>query len=339
MRFPTDWPRPARGRILIAPQETHGADLIAAQLRRDGHQVEICHGGEDALRFSDTEVALIDLAVPGTSAVGLMEDLRERVAGPFEALIMVEEPTPDLQADILSRGAFMVLEKPVVHLSLISALVQRALDKVRAEQERDRLAVQLSQVSDTLGHELSIQTTEDLEAGDSLADLSKVDPQTGLPNRRASEERYLEEVARALRYSRGLCLALCNIQGLSAAQAGLGAETVSQSLANLFQSMVRDVDFIGRNGEEEFLFLLPETDKVGATKVMERIRQKIGQTAFSDASGAAPKSYPLQASIGIAGLPADTMNGDILKEAAELALKRARSLGDQVVPYNPSTCR
>jgi GGDEF domain-containing protein len=69
--------------------------------------------------------------------------------------------------------------------------------------------------------------------------------------------------------------------------------------------------------------------------VVDRIRAALSQTSFSDTLGHSDTGNLLRltASFGVAGLPTDTMNADILREAAEAALGHARSTGDRVIMF------
>ena len=62
----------------------------------------------------------------------------------------------------------------------------------------------------------------------------------------------------------------------------------------------RDVDFIARLQGGEFMLIFPETSKENGALVVDRIRQKIGQTSFSDVVGGASE-IRLTICFGVAG--------------------------------------
>ena len=120
------------------------------------------------------------------------------------------------------------------------------------------------------------------------------------------------------------------------------ADGVIRGIVQLFSGLVRDVDFIARRQGGEFFFLFPETSKDSGYVVIDRIRQKLIQTSFSDFLGPEANSgaFRMTASFGLAGLPTDTMNAELLRSAAESALHRAKAAGgDQVVSYDLSMAR
>ena len=57
-------------------------------------------------------------------------------------------------------------------------------------------------------------------------------------------------------------------------------DVILKSLGLLFKRYARDVDMIGRFGGEEFVAILPNTDKQGAYKFAEKLRQIIEKTKF-----------------------------------------------------------
>lgn len=57
-------------------------------------------------------------------------------------------------------------------------------------------------------------------------------------------------------------------------------DVILKSLGLLFKRYARDIDMIGRFGGEEFVAILPNTDKEGAYKFAEKLRQIIQKTKF-----------------------------------------------------------
>ena len=90
-------------------------------------------------------------------------------------------------------------------------------------------------------------------------------------------------------------------------------------------SVLRDTDFAGRYGGEEFLIAMPETDKESAVNVIERIRKKIEGLKF-DIPG-----FKITLSAGIASIPGDSENADGIIKAADIALYRAKHNGRNIV--------
>jgi diguanylate cyclase (GGDEF)-like protein len=86
-------------------------------------------------------------------------------------------------------------------------------------------------------------------------------------------------------------------------------------------STLRASDFAGRFGGEEFILLLPDTDRAGAVAVAEKLRRAI------EAIDVAGVSRPITASLGVAAVPEDAAEPPLLLRAADRALYLAKAHG------------
>jgi diguanylate cyclase len=84
---------------------------------------------------------------------------------------------------------------------------------------------------------------------------------------------------------------------------------------------IRGSDFVGRYGGEEFLALLPDTDRAGAVVVAENMRAAISRTTVPGIA------RTLTASFGVAVLPGDAGEAEGLVRAADRALYQAKANG------------
>jgi PleD family two-component response regulator len=89
----------------------------------------------------------------------------------------------------------------------------------------------------------------------------------------------------------------------------------------VLRATVRTSDFAGRNGGEEFLVLLPDTDHHSAMVVAEKIRHAIRQIHIERVD------RPITASLGVASYPRDARVGDGLVRQADRALYAAKAAG------------
>jgi diguanylate cyclase (GGDEF)-like protein len=86
------------------------------------------------------------------------------------------------------------------------------------------------------------------------------------------------------------------------------------------RNVARESDFVGRYGGEEFLLLLPSTDKQGALHVAEAARKAIGAVRT-------PHADQITASVGVAVLPDDGGDAITLFRSADRALYSAKNNG------------
>jgi diguanylate cyclase (GGDEF)-like protein len=114
--------------------------------------------------------------------------------------------------------------------------------------------------------------------------LALTDELTGLPTKRAFDVELPREVARSRRSDAPLCVAVIDLDHLSAfnmlRSEGEGDRLLSETAA-LWSSALRDVDMIGRLSGGEFAALLPSCTIGEAIEVADRVRSRTprGQTA------------------------------------------------------------
>ncbi|MCU0308391.1 MAG: diguanylate cyclase [Thermoleophilia bacterium] len=152
------------------------------------------------------------------------------------------------------------------------------------------------------------------------------DALTGLPNRRAFDERLEAEVARAGRYGRALSLALLDLDRFKAVNdrfGHLGGDAVLRGAAAILAARARVGEVVARFGGEEFAWILPEADLAAAFAAAERARAAV-------AAAEVPPAGRVTISAGVASLVPGRSAADLLA-AADAALYAAKEGGrDQV---------
>ncbi len=114
--------------------------------------------------------------------------------------------------------------------------------------------------------------------------LANIDPLTNLPNRRYMRKRIELERDRAERSNKEFSFIMCDIDDFKQFNDNYGhdcGDYILTEIAEILQDSIRKQDIVSRWGGEEFLFLLPETDRQGAVKTAEKIRKKIETRRFS----------------------------------------------------------
>lgn len=169
-----------------------------------------------------------------------------------------------------------------------------------------------------------------------LADQARVDPLTGLLNRRGFEERTAVEHARALRERTSIAVVIFDIDHFKRVNDDHGhdvGDRVLMSVGRTLTEHVRGIDVTARLGGEEFVVLLPRTDAAGALALAERVRIAVGAEATRRrrAHAGMPGELHVTVSGGVAAAvaPADVQ---ALLDAADRAMYDAKRAGrDRVV--------
>jgi diguanylate cyclase len=113
--------------------------------------------------------------------------------------------------------------------------------------------------------------------------LALIDSLTQLPNRKAYEQRIVEEYERWKRYGRPLTLGVCDVDHFKSINDQFGhlaGDKVLRIIAKTLRQRLRKADFIARFGGEEFVILLPETDRAEALRALETLREAVSQCPF-----------------------------------------------------------
>lgn len=114
--------------------------------------------------------------------------------------------------------------------------------------------------------------------------LARTDPLTQLSNRRDFLEKFQHEIIRFERSGKPFSVVLGDIDDFKSVNDRYGhdcGDLVLVAIAQIFKSMIRKQDTVGRWGGEEFILLLPEAPSKGGETVAEGIRKRIAGEAFS----------------------------------------------------------
>ena len=167
--------------------------------------------------------------------------------------------------------------------------------------------------------------------------LSLTDPLTGLWNYRYLRESLRREVERASRFGRMLTVLVLDLDHFKEVNDTYGhaaGDVVLSEFARRLRIALREVDVAFRQGGEEFVVLLPETDAYGGTIVAERLGAAIRDIPVpidprrqDSATGMLVDRIPISVSIGIAVYPEHGSTAQQVLDAADDALYAAKNAG------------
>ncbi|MBK8230239.1 MAG: sigma-54-dependent Fis family transcriptional regulator [Candidatus Eisenbacteria bacterium] len=131
-------------RILVVDDEESMRRFLSILLEKDGHQVAVASGGEEALgriQAESFDVLVTDLKMPGMSGLELLAKVRE--AEPALPVIVLTAFASDASAiEAMDRGAFQFVEKKAKN-DEICLVVKNALSMRRLQSENQVLKRQL----------------------------------------------------------------------------------------------------------------------------------------------------------------------------------------------------
>lgn len=166
-----------------------------------------------------------------------------------------------------------------------------------------------------------------------LERMASMDPLTDLPNRRSLMTTFQRATRKADRRNQGdeaLSIGLLDIDNFKQINDSFGHDTGDQVLKKLSEKLrqtLRQEDFIGRFGGEEFLVILPETGLDAAQATGQRLCQATNDMVIDELPG----DYQLSVSVGVTEYRPGEKIEDTIKRA-DLALYDAKAAGrNQVI--------
>ena len=232
--------------------------------------------------------------------------------------------SPLMECEVCGKVAASVLCEPLlVGGQVIGSVLVARKDPIDRDQA-DRVRESVTQAAPILANQRNLALAERRAASDAL---------TGLPNRRAADESIKRMTAHAGRTIAPLSVVLLDLDHFKQINDVHGhdrGDKVLAAIGGLLAANVRASDFAARFGGEEFLLLLPDTDREGALELAEKLRRAIERADISQIGR-------ITASFGIATLPTDAVEPEQLLRKADRALYAAKARGRNRVEVAVST--
>ncbi len=166
-----------------------------------------------------------------------------------------------------------------------------------------------------------------------LKRLATTDPLTGALNRRHYMELMAREQRRAERYSAVYSVLMVDIDHFKRINDTYGhqvGDQAIQAMAEASQKALRPTDLLARYGGEEFIITLTHTDRPGAAKVAERLRESVSQIELATEQGV----LKFTISVGVSTYFKRSLLDEIIGYADQ-ALYQAKSAGRNRVCLSP----
>ncbi len=177
----------------------------------------------------------------------------------------------------------------------------------------------------SLRQNLTISKSEQAKSIEIIREMAIRDELTGLYNRRHLLELLDYEKNRSSRGGGLFCLCILDIdhfKKVNDIHGHLTGDKVLRTVATMIDKTLRNTEFCGRYGGEEFLIVLTQTDIKGALIAAERVRNNIEKAPFPDIGS----DFKVTVSIGLSEYQIQEDVDKIIARADE-ALYRAKKGG------------
>ncbi|GAU77378.1 diguanylate cyclase [Fusibacter sp. 3D3] len=154
--------------------------------------------------------------------------------------------------------------------------------------------------------------------------ISSVDKLTGVQLRKAIELAFTRELNLSRQNNTCLSVIMLDIDKFKNVNDTYGhrkGDEILSKIGELLNASIRNTDYVGRYGGEEFVIILPETNVVDGLKVAEKIRSKVAHQKLLG------EEMPLTVSLGVSTYPDDGVNEEELVEKADQALYYSKNNG------------
>ncbi len=210
--------------------------------------------------------------------------------------------------------------------SLVLKLAQlvRFTEQVKPERadEGAQAIVQIAQMAHALVEDLSRHMSDQNRRIAELENLATTDGLTRVLNRRGFEDCLTHELSVARRHGVGGVLIFVDLDEFKPVNDTLGhaaGDEVLRTVSNLLRGHIRDTDYIGRLGGDEFSILLPRSNKRNGVRRAEDLDRKLNN-AYASWDG---KQIPIKASCGVHMYAAKAEVKELL-EAADAAMYKIK---------------
>lgn len=285
--------------ILLVEDSATMAAMVSKHLAERYILVQTRDGADawEVLQDND-EIGLVitDLNMPNMNGQQLLAKIRssdiERIKSLPVIVLTASDDTAERNLAFLN-GANDFVTKPIDEMELLARVnVHYTLANTIRELQRSQEA-------------LRIQAT--------------TDPLTQLRNRRSFFDMADEQIGLHKRYKDDLSVMMIDIDHFKSINDTHGHDTGDQVLmrvAEILQSMVREVDIVARLGGEEFAILMPDTKRLGSAVLAERTRKAV-EDATLTVDG---KTIRITASIGVASIKGEDVEN--MSDFLQIADKR-----------------
>jgi len=239
----------------------------------------------EELTHPQRSLALLPDPPPGSppgsppASYALQPDERKRLKAEIDRL---QNENHDLQTALLAST-----ERGVSLQEQVDRLDTRLTNELRDRHTTEEKLHNLIQAVTREKEDLEILVQILIDQGDDSAqegEKARIDGLTQIANRRRFDEYLSQEWRRHIRMQQPLSLLICDVDHFKLYNDRQGHQAGDECLKHVAKALNRCYrvgDLVARYGGEEFAMVLPQTNRVGAVQVAERVRAAVAAAAGS----------------------------------------------------------
>ncbi|MCP4132196.1 MAG: response regulator [bacterium] len=307
---------------LIVDDDSVSRKFLRKKLEAKGFKIHEAKNGKKGFeimkaRRNEIEILITDIEMPEMTGEDLCVKVRkELLLNNIPIIFLTSTSDRSELNELLKSGGTDYLIKPFSNEELDA--------RILVHTEKVLLSRSLRQTAESLQY-----------ANKEIQFLSETDPLTGCINKRHFVDKIKNEISRTRRYKHPLSLLFCDLDQYNLVKDSHGEQTGEKLLKTFAQCIKQEirseVDWIARNGNDEFMIVLPETDLSGAEIVAQRLRRAVS-TIKKEIGGT---SLQMTASFGGTGISPDTTRDkvtlDTLVNRANKLLFLSKSKGKNTI--------
>ena len=293
------------GNVLLVEDDPVAAQNIISALSPPHHVIIEDHPVEAVMRAveNDVDLVVVSLNLDGYDGLRMCSQLRSLNHTRQMPIITIVEYGDYVR---LARGLDLGVNDYIMRPIDENEMFARARTQLRRRRNAEKLRQELLK---NIEHAVT-------------------DALTGLHNRRYMETHMNTLFERAVNMDKDLSVLIMDIDFFKSVNDTHGhdvGDKVLQVFARRAQANIRNKDLLCRYGGEEFVVIMPDTNKAVAMQIAERMRADVAETPFNVGEDITPLNITMSIGVGTIESPVDRPE-DVLKRA-DRALYQAKREG------------
>jgi diguanylate cyclase (GGDEF)-like protein len=307
-------------RVLVVETDPAVCDTVEDLLTPWGVKVTVLNNAAqfwEVLRSADPHLLLLAEDMPTFGGINLCQVVRQDSQyGDLPILMLTSQPNHIAVRQVFELGYDDVVTKPIISPELIT----RVLSRIERSQLRQQLdAMRQQQI-------LYWQRQEQL------------DPITLIANDRYFSTLLQQQWERHRQDQAPIALILCTpdrLEDSAQPQSQWAIDQLLRQVAQILQSTINpNIDLAARYSDDAFAIVLPNTNRDGVLRVVNRIQQAIQPMQWLPSSVLQPGFVTLSLGVGVT-VPNATQLCDELLKGTDQALKAAKANGGNTYCWYP----